>query len=241
MDTAGSARSCPASPGLASEVFKLPEPADNFLENSGLDYFCVVLLFLLCIPGERDVAAPSLHPPGFLQGPGWAHGSGKSLCPCWANPQCWQPALLCQGFARGLGVRLWPSCSVEGGERAGLCWVCSQEGQGMGQQSSASESTSQSNPCSWLRWGRSRAHPQTLQGLGTSLGTSLRTSLGTSPPLPSTGAAASLSFPFAAPAADGSPGCTQGALLLSPPVPCCPLPPPGLSWALLRRGCCSFS
>lgn len=231
MDTAGSARSCPASPGLASEVFKLPEPADNFLENTGLDYFCVVLLFLLCIPGERDVAAPSLHPPGFLQGPGWAHGSGKSLCPCWANPQCWEPALLCQGFTRGLGVRLWPSCSVEGGERAGLCWVCSQEGQGMGQQSSASESTSQSNPCSWLRWGRSRAHPQTLQGLGTSLGTSLRTSLGTSPPLPSTGAAASLSFRLlllqlmAALAAHREP-CS--CPLLSPAVPSLPQGSPGL-------------
>lgn len=70
MDTAGNARyPIPASPGLTCEVFKLPKPANIFLENAVLDYFCVVLLFLLCIPGERDVPAPSLHPPGFLQRP----------------------------------------------------------------------------------------------------------------------------------------------------------------------------
>lgn len=118
----------PASPGLTWEMFKLPEPASIFLENTGLDYFYVVLLFLLCIPGERDVLAPSLHPPGFLQRPRWALGSGKSHCPRWANPQSWgcwevpqcQPCLpgasrcpavpgVCQGAQ---GLRLWASCSV---------------------------------------------------------------------------------------------------------------------------------
>lgn len=131
----------PASPGLPSEVFKLPEPADTFFGKHwfGLFLCCPALpvvhpwrgMYLLLLAPCRalhglmaleraTVPAGQIHSPGSqpcLPGP-----PGASRCP--AVP----------GIRQGAQeLRLWASCSVwpsEGGERAGLRCVCVQEGAG---------------------------------------------------------------------------------------------------------------
>lgn len=169
MDSPGSARyPSPASPGLPSEVFKLPEPANIFFENTGLDYFNVVLLFLLCIPGEGCTCSSWLPAEPCTGSWLWKEPLsplGKSSVPG-ASPASRGLPVSCHARgspggsgAEALGVLL--RVALGGREESGQdCAVCASRrergqrelaGKGEQQRSSVFESRSQRNPCSWLR------------------------------------------------------------------------------------------
>lgn len=140
MDSAGSARyPSPAQPLLGSPLkcSSCQNLQIFFFENTGLDYFYVVLLFLLCIPGEGCTCSSWLPAEPCTGSWLWKEPLsplGKSAVPGASPASRGLPGPAVPEVRQGAqGLRLWASCSVwpsEGGERAGLCCVCVQEGAG---------------------------------------------------------------------------------------------------------------
>lgn len=171
MDSAGSARyPSPAQPLLGSPLkcSSCQNLQIFFFENTGLDYFNVVLLFLLCIPGEGCTCSSWLPAEPCTGSWLWKEPLsplGKSAVPG-ASPASRGLPVSCRARgspggsgAEALGVLL--RVALGGREESGQdCAVCASRrergqrelaGKGEQQRSSVFESRSQRNPCSRLR------------------------------------------------------------------------------------------